>query len=377
MRQSDEKLVSVVVPAHNAALTIDETLRSIRSQTYRNLEILVVDDGSTDATRKIVEAHVASDSRVRLILQKHGGVAAARNRGIKESTGDLVAPVDADDLWRRDKIERQVEALANGDGRIGLVYCWYAMIDEDSRVRSRHHRPTEQGDVLAAMCLRNLVGNGSSALMTKRAILDAGGYDTTLVERDAQGCEDLKLYFQIAEKYHFAVVEDHLTGYRRTASNMSADVLQMLRSRDLAMSEFRARYPGFADRFHAGRNGFLKWLLIRGIRCRRYPEVIQIAGTMLRHDSAFALQTFALVPVTLTRSAIAPHVKRLLWRVRKKSDTAMGRFPIGAIGSVTGKGENPMIHPALTQRRPDDRKFFEVLNRRHSMSSTERERFSK
>jgi hypothetical protein len=199
------------------------------------------------------------------------------------------------------------------------------------------------------MCLKNLVGNGSSALMTRSAILEAGGYDRTLVERNAQGCEDLKLYFQIAEKHHFAVVKDHLTGYRRTATNMSSDVLQMLRSRDIAMSDFRARYPDFAYRFHAGRNGFLKWLLVRAIRCRRYPEVMKIAGIMLRHDAAFALRTFALVPVTLARSAAAPHAKRLLRTVRKGSLAPMERFPVG-LAPITARSDREQLAQRQTLR---------------------------
>lgn len=81
----DQSLVTVVIPAYNAAHTIDETLRSVRSQTHRNLEILVVDDGSRDATPAIVANHAAIDARVRLIVQENAGVAAARNRGIAEA----------------------------------------------------------------------------------------------------------------------------------------------------------------------------------------------------------------------------------------------------------------------------------------------------
>lgn len=92
---SDLDLVTVVIPAYNAAATIDETLLSVRSQSHRRLEILVVDDGSKDATAHIVQRHCAEDSRIRLIRQRNSGVAAARNRGVAEATGDFVAPIDA------------------------------------------------------------------------------------------------------------------------------------------------------------------------------------------------------------------------------------------------------------------------------------------
>jgi len=84
-------LVTVIIPAFNAARTIDETLRSVRSQTHRRMEILVVDDGSVDATAQIVRSHATEDRRIRLIQQPNSGVAAARNRAIAEATGDYLA----------------------------------------------------------------------------------------------------------------------------------------------------------------------------------------------------------------------------------------------------------------------------------------------
>jgi glycosyltransferase involved in cell wall biosynthesis/peptidoglycan/xylan/chitin deacetylase (PgdA/CDA1 family)/SAM-dependent methyltransferase len=302
--QQRPDLVSVVVPAYNASRTIDETLRSIRAQSHANLEILVVDDGSTDATPEIVLRHAALDARIRLIRQPNGGVAAARNRGIAEARGELVALIDADDLWRPDKIARQLQAMAQGGQRIGLVYCWYALIDELSRIISLRHRPTEAGNVLARMCIGNLVGNGSSAMIRRQALLEVGSYDPSLRARGAQGCEDHKLHLQIAERYEFAVVPEHLTGYRRTPTNMSSDVMQMLRSYDLVVSEFRPRLPQFAAEFHAGRNYILRWLLTSAVRLRRHREAAVLARTLLAHDRRYGLATLLLLPAMVARSAV-------------------------------------------------------------------------
>src|SRR5260370_12794376 len=118
---SEPDLVTVIIPAFNAARTIDETLRSVRSQTHRRLEILVVDDGSVDATAQIVRSHAAEDRRIRLIQQPNSGVAAARNRAIAEATSDYVAPIDADDLWQPDKIEKQLTRLHPHDEPAALV----------------------------------------------------------------------------------------------------------------------------------------------------------------------------------------------------------------------------------------------------------------
>src|SRR5262245_28337071 len=121
-------LVSVVIPAYNAEAYIATSLRSVTAQTYRNLEIIVVDDGSRDATATIVRSLAADDPRIKLQQQQNAGVAAARNRGIEASSGDLVAPLDADDLWQPSKIERQVAVMQRGSPKVGLVYAWFVQI---------------------------------------------------------------------------------------------------------------------------------------------------------------------------------------------------------------------------------------------------------
>src|SRR5947207_3624272 len=99
-RMSDNlPLVSVIVPVRDGESSIGDTLASAVGQTYEHLEILVVDDGSRDGTRAVVEAWVQRDARVQLIVQKNAGVAAARNRAIAASRGEFIAPLDADDLW--------------------------------------------------------------------------------------------------------------------------------------------------------------------------------------------------------------------------------------------------------------------------------------
>jgi glycosyltransferase involved in cell wall biosynthesis len=257
------RLVTVVIPAHNAEATIDETLLGVRAQTHRALEIIVVDDGSRDRTSEIVAKHSGSDTRVTLLRQANAGVAAARNHAIAASSADLIATVDADDLWAASKIERQIGALERGGQSVGMVYCWSARIDEDSRVVDTSFRPTDEGDVLARMCRGNLAGNASSVLLRKTAVLEAGGYDPTLRARKAQGCEDLLLYYRIAARYRAAVVPAFLTGYRTTAGNMSSDSCQMLRSWRIVAAEMRAYHPDLEQHIRAGEDYAADWLLRR------------------------------------------------------------------------------------------------------------------
>src|SRR5438874_4376035 len=109
-----EDLISVIIPAYNAEQFIERTIDSASQQTHRNLEIIVVDDGSTDQTASIVKRLTKKDRRLRLIRQPNAGVAAARNRGIKESRGDYLAPLDSDDLWHHTKLEKQLHVFSRG-----------------------------------------------------------------------------------------------------------------------------------------------------------------------------------------------------------------------------------------------------------------------
>jgi len=303
--------VAVVIPAFNAAATIDETLASVRAQSWDALEIIVVDDGSQDDTADRAAAHATADARIRLIRKVNGGVASARNLGIAEATAELIAPVDADDLWRPDKIERQMAVLADGGERMGLVYTQFAVIDARSHITLYGAPATIEGQVLRAMCLGNFVGNGSCPLIRKAALIEAGGYDPALRAAKAQGCEDLKLYFSIAERHHFGAVAAPLTGYRETAANMSSDGRQMLRSYDLVMEEKLRAYPQFAAEFAHGRARMIDWLLGRALRYGRREAVAALFAELRRQDPARARRRALALPITLLRDRLLRYERDL------------------------------------------------------------------
>ena len=178
-------LVSVVVPAYNAAWSLDETLASVCAQTYRDIEVLVVDDGSSDATAELATAWSRRDARVRLISKANGGVASARNRGMREARGVYVAPIDADDLWEPDHLERQVAALEAAGPDACMAFAESVFVDSNARPlpaavwcpwETRTDTPKPPETDFRGLLLRNSVANGSAAVFRRDRMLEAGGY---------------------------------------------------------------------------------------------------------------------------------------------------------------------------------------------------------
>lgn len=124
----EKDLISIIIPAYNAECEILRCLKSLLDQTYRNLEILVIDDGSTDTTYSIVKGVSLKDNRVKVFTQKNSGVSAARNLGIKKMHGKYVTFTDADDYVQKDYIEKMADYIDHYD----LVICGYNMIREET-----------------------------------------------------------------------------------------------------------------------------------------------------------------------------------------------------------------------------------------------------
>jgi glycosyltransferase involved in cell wall biosynthesis len=224
-----QPLTSVVIPAYNAELFIERTLLSVLRQTYSNLEIIVVDDGSTDKTRRIAEAAATRDDRIRIICVPNGGVAKARNIGLGEATGEFVAFLDADDLWHPTKIERQVAAMSSerDDYQPAAVYTFSRTIDMDDRVTENGRRIVLSGHCFARYLYARPVGNGSSILVRREMAVAAGGFDPTWAARGLGGCEDLDFELRLAAKYPITSLGLYLVGYREYPGNMSSNTLPM------------------------------------------------------------------------------------------------------------------------------------------------------
>ncbi len=182
--------VSVVIPAWNRAATIARAIGSALAQDPSPLEVIVVDDGSTDATPEVVAA--IGDPRLSLITQANGGVAAARNLGIAEARGELVAFLDSDDEWLPGKLAAQLAAFRAGGPRLGLVYTGFESVAADGT--ATRHEARHRGWIYRDLLARNVVTGCGSTVMVSRAALDlVGGFDTALPAN-----EDYDLVLRIA-----------------------------------------------------------------------------------------------------------------------------------------------------------------------------------
>lgn len=293
----DVTLVAVVIPAYNAAVTLAETLESVLAQTHTALDIVVVDDGSTDNTRQIAEAFAERDPRVRVLSQPNGGVARARNTGIAATTAEFVAPLDADDLWHPEKIARQLAVMRAGGRDMGFVYTLFRTIDGQSRVDRNSGVGPFHGWVYLRHLVLNFVGNGSTLLLCRAALEEVGGYDPALYDQGVQGTEDYLIQLLIARRWQVGLAPEYLVGYRKSPGAMSADGVRMAYSRLACLDIVARHYPETPLRLlNQARARAHAEIFLRSLPRYRFSDsllaVRNLAGTAPLTGLAHALRTF-------------------------------------------------------------------------------------
>jgi len=212
--------VSVVIPTYNHAAFLSEALENVFAQTCSPLEVIVVDDGSTDETAEVLRMY---ERRIRVLSQANRGVAAARNAGAAVASGELLAFLDADDAWLPAKLERQVARL-DSEPEIALVHCGVAEIDNRGR-QFRARLDGMEGRVSTEMLFFRrgvILGGGSAAVIRRAAFLDVGGFDESL-----STSADWDLYYRIACRCPVGFVPEVLVRYRVHGGNMHRNVHAM------------------------------------------------------------------------------------------------------------------------------------------------------
>lgn len=210
----EQGLVTVVMPCYNAAEYIAEAIDSVLHQSYPHVELIVVDDGSTDDSVAVVQRY---QERLRLIQQPNKGASAARNRGIVSGTGEYLAFLDADDFWHPDFLARMIEALRSSDAV--LAYCGWQIIERDGR----GHAPFIPPDYENERKHYSLLSNASlwpihGMLTFRRVVMDVGMFDEGL-----PACEDYDLWLRLAMHHRIVRVPASLAHYRCHKSLQETD----------------------------------------------------------------------------------------------------------------------------------------------------------
>ena len=230
-------LVSVVIPTYNYGRYVGETVESALAQTYPHVEILVVDDGSTDDTRQRLAAY---GNRLRYLYQENRGLSAARNAGIRAAQGEFVALLDSDDLWLPEKLGQQVAVWVR-EPDFGLVATERFAIDETGR-RLDYDKERCSRSGFCELTMRDLLEfpafSPSSVLARKDVLLAVGGFDEGLT-----AVEDMEMWVRVAARFRVLRLNATLTAQRFHPNSMSHQPDSMLRNHAKVIDQLFANVP--------------------------------------------------------------------------------------------------------------------------------------
>lgn len=281
-----KKLVSVVVPAYNAEVYLAETISSVLNQTYQNLEVILVDDGSSDTTAQIALSF-SGDTRFHYIFQKNAGVSAARNKGYRESKGEYLAFLDADDLWLPNCLEERVKIL-DANPAVGLVHTDMVIIDEKG-VATGQVLQGKEGRILDELLLwNNTCIPAPSSILVPRSVLEAVG----LFDTDLSTAADQEFFFRVAHRYPIARIPKPLGLYRIHGTNMHQNIALMERDHTLAYRK-AAQHNFFKSKAFKKRAFSNLYLILAGswwVSCRNKPKTAE-----------FLLKSFLYNPLNLKK----------------------------------------------------------------------------
>lgn len=225
---SEFPLISVVIPTYNHGNFLPDAIDSARQQTYPNIEIIVVDDGSTDNTNQVVASY---EDELVFIRQKNQGLSSARNTGIKAAAGNYIALLDADDYWLPSFLST-VAAYLNSDPEIGAVHSGFFFVDERGDKLPQIGTETVPDNRMYDRLLDGEFFIPSSVLTRRSCFTRVGLFDEQL-----RASEDWDMWLRVARNYRFAGISEPLVNYRMHGKNMSADPEYMLRYQLLVLKK--------------------------------------------------------------------------------------------------------------------------------------------
>jgi glycosyltransferase involved in cell wall biosynthesis len=296
-------LVSVIIPSHNHAHYLGEAIDSVLAQRYPSMEVLVVDDGSTDDTASVVTRYPA----VQYLAQSNQGLAAARNRGMSASRGEYLVFLDADDRLLPRALAAGLECFSRWP-RCAFVSGRYVRITGAGEPKISQYRSHPARDHYLALLRRNYVGMHATVMYRRTPIVDSGGFDVTLA-----ACEDYDIYLRIAREHPVATHEEPVAEYRIHGTNMSRDYALMLAMALKVLDRQRPYVRGNREREEAWRQGRRFW---RALYVE--PLLWQVVGTRTPRTVGKAARGFLVLgrhaPLTVAKAPA-----RILFRLLRKS----------------------------------------------------------
>lgn len=246
----DKKLVSIITPSYKSAKFIFQTIESVWAQTYQNWEMIIVDDVSPDNSNKVIEEYTKKDSRIKLIkLAKNSGPAVARNKAIEEAKGRYIAFLDADDLWKPEKLEKQIKFMQAKD--CALSYCAYETMSEEGELQNKFVNPPlklSYNDLLKS----NYIGCLTAIYDTQKV----GKVYMPLIKKR----QDYGLWLRILKKTDFAYgMREHLAIYRIMSDSVSSNKFKLLKFNYLLFKEHE-KFSTLKSLYYLGWNVLLKVL---------------------------------------------------------------------------------------------------------------------
>lgn len=238
-----EKTVSIILPTYNGANRIKNAIESVLVQTYDHWELLVVDDGSSDDTERIVEELAEKNNRIRYIKnEKNLGIQKTLNRGMKEARGEYIARIDDDDSWIcKDKLEKQVEFLKNNPGHV-LIGTGFITVNENGEEIFRHVNPVSDEEIRRKI-LNKTCFLHSSVLFSRDSALKCGGYPKS---EKSKHIEDYVLWLKLGTLGKFANLPDYCVRFvvREESLSSKNKILQFKRSIS-TIRDFKKTYPHY------------------------------------------------------------------------------------------------------------------------------------
>jgi glycosyltransferase involved in cell wall biosynthesis len=258
--------LSIVLPVRNGGRYLSEAIDSLLAQTFRDFELVVVDDGSTDKSAAIVEA--AGDPRVRLVRQARRGLVEALRRGLAETTAPFVARMDADDVSLPTRLARQLDAVGEG---VALVGCGFEAIDAEGRPIRSWLLPADDAALRRRLLLRNPFAHGS-VVFRRQAVDSAGGY-----RADYGANEDYDLWRRVAREWRLAAVPEVLYLYREHPDAVTkSGVGQRVEARERLRDELWAE-PALLRALRGERDPAERRALVHeALRRRRYVAALRV-----------------------------------------------------------------------------------------------------